>query len=192
MSEEPISPGPPDPPEEPGNIDVSPRARSMAGGRPAPAGPPHRFQFTLSQLIVLMTLVAVFCASAISVPGWLSLILACCFAILLPMGFTVGVVYGRGYQRTFSIGALFPSGFVGLQGFGLIGLSFYPPFGGGPDFDADDRLWVWVFLLAVGGVSIAFGLLAMGLRWMIESSRRRRRTDDQPPKPTSESPFPDV
>lgn len=192
MSKEPAGADLPNPPEEPWNIQVTPHAGSTTGGRSMSGGPPNRFQFTLSQLIVLMTLVAVFCASAISVPGWLSLILAACFSILLPMAFTVGVVYGRGYQRTFSIGALFPSGLVGLQGIGMIGFRLYQPFSGGPDFDADVRLWVWVFLLVVCGVSIVFGLSAMGLRWMLESSHRRRRADEQRGHSSAEDPFPDV
>jgi len=191
MSNDPTIPNPPDAPEGPWNIDVAPRAGSTTSGRSTPEGPPHRFQFTLSQLIVLMTLVAVFCASAISVPGWLSMILAGCFAILLPMAFTVGIVYGRGYQRTFCMGALFPSGIVGFQGLSVFGLFLYRPTRLGGDFDSEARLWVWVFLLAVCGVSIAFGLLAMGLRWMIESSRRRVQTSDHRPGPSSESPFPD-
>jgi len=73
----------------------------------------------------------------------------------------------------------------------MIGLRLYRPFGGGPGFDADARLWVWVFLLAVLGVSIVFGLVAIGLRRMIESSPGRGQTDEQRPKPSSESPFPD-
>jgi len=192
MPDEPATPGTPDQPDEPWDVEVSPRPRPAAHGRSSQAGQPHRFQFTLSQLIVLMTLVAVFCASALSKPDWLSMVLAACFTFFLPMGFTVGVVYGRGYQRTFCIGALFPSGIVVLQGFGFIGLRLYRPFSGGADFGGEERLWVWVFLVAVCAVSAVFGLLAIGLRWTIESSRLRAETRDQCPSPSSEDPFPDV
>ena len=169
--------------------DVAPDIDIALHPLPGGADPPQRFQFSISQLIVLTTLVAVFCAAAISVPGWLSMILAGCVLAMLPMGCTVGIVYGQGYQRTFFIGALFPSGIVGGQGLGMFGMLSYA---GMQAFEGEGHFLAWGFILAVCVVSAVFGLIAMWLRRMIESSHRRSQTDDVPPSPSSQSPFQDV
>ena len=159
--------------------------RSTTGDRPEPTRPP-RFQFTISQMIVLTTVVAIFCAATFAVPTWLSIMLANCFGLLVPMVLTVVLVYGHGYERTFCIGALFPAGFMGWQQFGpfayhFIFTDFFPR-----NIDADAQLKVWLFLLGVLAVSGIFGVGAMGVRWTIESRRQRKereagRASEPPP-----------
>jgi len=84
------------------------QASEHNGGSEAPPGP--SFQFSLKTLLVVTTSVAVGLSSLVAAPAVINLIAATCFLMLLPVVLTVVLVYGRGYQRTFCIGAMFPSG----------------------------------------------------------------------------------
>jgi hypothetical protein len=169
MSDDPVIPDPLGTPQPPADLDVARRARRMAGARSGAGSSP--FQFGLLHMLVLTAVVAVLCALIFAVPDWLSVIAAFCLMVLLPMLLTVGIIYGRGYQRTFSIGGLFPAGallFLVLQVF-MFGRGV--PFA----FDGDVRPFVWITLLVVCILCIVAGLLAVWLRWALESSGRRAR-----------------
>ena len=69
---------------------------------------PRPFQFSLRTLIIVMTALAVVCSGLFAGPLWATVLTALLLTMLTPVAFTVAVIYGRGYLRTFSIGALFP------------------------------------------------------------------------------------
>jgi len=169
MSDDPVIPDPPDAPDPPGDLDFARRARRMTGARSGTGSSP--LQFGLLHLLVLTAVVAVLCALIFAVPDWLSVIAALCLMVLLPMLITVAIIYGQEYQRTFSIGGLFPAGALLLLVLQIFMFGRGLPFA----FDGEVRPFVWITLLVVCILCIVAGLLAVWLRWMLESPRRRAR-----------------
>ena len=143
----------------------------MRDDRVAPDRTP--FQFTLRTLMIIITVAAVIFSGLFAGPDWLSAITAALFVLAIPLVLTVVLVYGRGYGRTFCIGALFPTGvlFV-IQGFSR---SFF--YGGGPFWGGmdGDRFGVIVFLTVYCILALMAGLLAMGVRKMVEGAGRQSR-----------------
>ena len=94
-------------------------------------------------------------------------------SLLMPIVLTTILVYGRGYWRTFSIGALFPAGFFFIG----MGIAVFLSFSRRPSLPA-----FWRFFEDIGEVTlltgfswtliVLSGLLAMGVRLLIEGLRR--------------------
>lgn len=108
-----------------------------------------------------------------------------CISHLMPIVLTTILVYGRGYLRTFSIGALFPASifFIGMgltypwmirqwSRISSIG-RFFEEFGEAAHFTG----FIWTF-------TICSGLLAMGTRFLITGPRRG--SDAAPPAENAE------
>ncbi len=134
-----------------------------------PAPGPGGMQFSLRTLFIVTTGLAVTTSGVFAGPTWVSVVTAMVFTAAATIALTVVLIYGRGYQRTFCIGALFPSGLVTYQATGsLLALMWYG-MGTGSGVTA---LGVAIFLMVYCLVVIAAGLLALGVRWMVESSRR--------------------
>ena len=136
-------------------------------------------QFSLRALLVVTAVAAVLCAlltAGSPVVRWFA---GLAILFLLPMLCTVMLVYGRGYQRTFAIGAIFPSGLWFLTCGMLVLLYTYAVLFGGSSISWDefrDSIADFATTLAAIAaadliVSIVFGLLAAGLRWTIEPRR---------------------
>ncbi len=69
-----------------------------------------RLQFGLGTMLALTALVAVASSLMFRLPSSVATPLLALLTIALPVVLTAVVIYGRGYWRTFCIGALFPSG----------------------------------------------------------------------------------
>lgn len=125
------------------------------------------FQYCLRTLLVLTTVLAVACSALFAAPARMQVLSALFLVTCWPAILTIILIYGRGYARTFSVGALFPAGLV-LVFLPLLFLSAYS------HIDAWKLLGEVAALRVVIPVvmSIATGLLAMGVRWMIEASRQ--------------------
>jgi hypothetical protein len=125
------------------------------------------FQYSLRSMLILTTGVAVALSLLVAGPVWLAMLSAAFLALAIPMALTIFLVYGRGALRTFSIGALFPAGvmlftFVPRFSYGL-GLGVFSR------GDAEERLAAIIFTIGGCLVSTAFGLLAVGLRKIVEA-----------------------
>jgi hypothetical protein len=68
------------------------------------------FQFGLSTLLIVMVLVAVACSLFFQIPPIYATFALIAISLALPAVLCTVLVYGRGYRRTFCLGALFPSG----------------------------------------------------------------------------------
>ena len=68
------------------------------------------FQFGLSTLLIIMVLVAVSCSLFFTIPNVPATFALLAISLALPAVFCTVLIYGRGYRRTFCLGALFPSG----------------------------------------------------------------------------------
>jgi hypothetical protein len=137
-------------------------------------------QFSLRTLLIAMTGLAVFLSGLFAGPSWMSLITVGVVLMTVSICLTVGVGYGRGYVRTFCIGALFPSGSI-LTWTSLFGfpISFYglSVCEGAVIFAAPSDATLTKLIMAIAVligilVVIAFGFAACGLRWLIEHRTR--------------------
>ena len=129
----------------------------------------RRLQYSLRTLFGLTTAVAIACAVFFALPAWVSVVVAECVIISVPAVLTVMLIYGRGYTRTFCIGALFPAGIClspVASSFGLqIALNSLTEV-----FDSlEPNIAVLVFLNVYFAVVLGNGLLAVGVRRSMES-----------------------
>jgi len=129
----------------------------------------RQFQFRLRTLFIGMTGLAVLLSALFAGPSWVAALTALAMMVFIPMCLAIGITYGRGYVRTFSIGGMFPAGFI---------LSSASPYGlilGVNLFEAAVATGNLVIALGLGVVvvlTIAFGFAAVGLRWLIEQGCR--------------------
>ena len=151
---------------------------------PNAGGLARRFQYTLRTLFALTTAAAIACAVFFTLPPWVSVVAAVCVIISMPAVLTVMLIYGRGYTRTFCIGALFPAGVCfspvassyGLQ----IAVNSLTEL-----FDSlEPNIAVLVFLNVYFAVVLGNGLLAVGVRRLMEAGQ----PTDPRPSPTDEAP----
>ena len=90
-------------------------------------------------------------------------------SVLVPAMLTVTLIYGRGYARTFAIGALFPAGVAFFSAFGN---SVDNLFNSNTFLRYEEPAPVMVLAVAIALVlTVLAGLIAMGMRWMVESAR---------------------
>jgi len=151
----------------------------LQGDNTDPVQPQRRpWQFSLRALFVLTTASAVI-LSASSMWPYLCLILCVPFScVALPAALTSGLIYGRGYVRTFCIAALLPSI---LSGF-LICVYMIPISAVTlqivQNYNEEIELsGAATYLACYAGIpcgaSLAIGLVAVGVRWIAELVHRR-------------------
>ena len=140
-------------------------------GKESQARIPPRFQFSLRTMFWVTTGTAIICAVSFPMPAVIAMPLMLLISVALPAVLTTVIIYGRSYQRTFCIGAMFPSCiFLLMIPYGSMGLFRF-----GVTNAQDDigfRLVVlgfWVSSLLIGGVCV-------GVRRLVE-----KRTDSRKP-----------
>jgi hypothetical protein len=137
----------------------------------------RKFQFSLRDLFGATAALAICLALLLGSPGIIRVVTILVLIDLLPMLLTVGTVYGRGYMRTFCIGALFPVGpaFVVLAMFKIYyGMAILSA--EWEDFwDAVDEVSTGPAILTavLVGLSVLFGVLAVFFRHLIEACRKK-------------------
>ena len=148
---------------------------------------PRRFQFGLRGLFVVTTVLAIFCGIVFRLPEQLAVAVSLCLLVSVPVVLTVVLIHGRGYARTFSLGAMFPAGLMFLS----LLLSEY-------GFDVlvweavddylswhDHRLLLCVFLGAYSVLVVGHGLLAVAVHWLLDrgqaGERREPRCEETEP-----------
>lgn len=150
---------------------------------PAAGGP---FQFSLRAMFAVTSILAVAFSLLLAAPGLVRVIAAGCLIVALPVVLTVVLIHGRGYARTFSIGALFPATlaswcaagpsysmlFLWEAAAGNIELGFGPA----------------IVTAGTFSLSIATGLLAVLVRWLLERHQRRQHQEASSPHAGSQHP----
>jgi hypothetical protein len=136
------------------------------------------FQYSLRTMFIVMTVLAVALSGIYAGPPWASILTGLALGLLAPMVLTIGIIYGRGYTRTFCIGGLFPAGvilialipaYVDFVPDGVVRPS-YPP--------SDETPWrVALTIFVAGAMILVSSLVAVGIRWMIEAPQRRRERE---------------
>ncbi len=142
------------------------------------------FQFSLRSFLLVMTVVAIGCGLLFGAPIAFGLFLLLFVFTATPLVLTIAIVYGRGYLRTFAIGAMFP-GFLALL-FSYVMLA--NGFDGLDDDDLESRIYLSAYLVGLCVVLALYGGTAILVRWIIE----RWQTQPEEPEPAAsvpESPF---
>jgi len=142
-------------------------------------------QFSLRTVLVVMTIAALLCGALFAAPAIVGFLLTGFVLTAMPLVLTIMLIYGRGYLRTFAIGALFPGVIVMLYS--------YAAFASVLD-DLDDALetsWeagltMVIYTAFAAFVLALYGGTAMLVRWFIE---RPRREQPVPAQAEPESPF---
>jgi hypothetical protein len=142
--------------------------------------PRRRLQFSIRTLLWVTLATAIALAILVSSPSVVAVPVMMCLTIAIPAILTVVVIYGSGYQRTFCVGALFPTG-IALYATGwLLGLSLFEP----PSIDLDS-LDGWLdFFDGIGSayraytgcawlLAIAVGSIAVAVRCRLQARARR-------------------
>lgn len=135
-------------------------------------------QFGLGALLAATAAAAVACSLFFSMPPEVATPALILITLVLPVVVTTVLVYGRGYQRTFCLGAIFPAGTM------LVCTSLMLLIHSVSAYQNDMNRW-GEFAEKVGpyyrpyvgmawGACIVLGLLAVGVRWLVERGRRRR------------------
>ena len=142
------------------------------------------FQFTLRSLLILTTLTAIFLSCLFSGPDWVAKYAVFLVVLAAPVVLITILVYGRGYQRTFCIGALT---FVGAA---VVTPHVIPDYYFFFLFDEDDptasRCYALVGLLVGALTAAAFGLLAIWVRRMVEPAPST--PENRPDEPDDDDP----
>ena len=165
-------------PDDVGRPAVDPSAGS---GDPCEAGAGSlagRLQYTSRTLLALTTAVAIACAVFFTLPPWVSVVAAVCVVISMPAVLTVMLIYGRGYTRTFCIGALFPAGVLlspiaSTYTFQIVAELLNEVFD-----SLEPNIAVLVSLNIYFAVVLGNGLLAVGVRRLMEAGQ------PTPPRPS--------
>ena len=127
-------------------------------------GPPH-FQFSLFSMFVVTTGVAITCSLTFTMPAVAAIPLFALFSVILMAVLITVIVYGRGYQRTFCIGAVVPFGVL------LVGFAFAAVIVFVGDNPRGDDILSRLTVVGFWGSSILAGASSAGVRWLIERRR---------------------
>jgi Ca2+/Na+ antiporter len=138
-------------------------------GKESQARIPPRFQFSLRTMFWVTTGTAIICAVSFPMPAVIAMPLMLLISVALPAVLTTVIIYGRSYQRTFCIGAMFPScifllmipyGSMGLFRFGLNG---------------EDDFWLRLVVFGFWVFCVVVGLVCMGVRRLVEKRPDSRK-----------------
>ena len=147
-------------------------AEAMTDQNDLEAPPPSvtPFQYSLLSLLIVMTIVAVACSGLFAASPLIAMLTGLFCVVTLPAVLTIAVIYGRGWLRTFGIGALFPAGASLFCAYSTGFFSVMFRFGPLPAGDVRKNL---VYFLIVDFVAtVAVGLLAVWTRWLVEESQK--------------------
>ncbi len=152
----------------------------------APIAEHRPFQFSLRTMFIVTTLVAVVCSGLFAPVTYIVVATIAGLIVLAAVALTVAIIYARGYLRTFCVGAIFPASMVFVVLVLACMFYFTTITPGSPvslsdsdsTFDATDqatREGIALYVACYLAFCFVSGLVAMGVRWMIESPHRPRR-----------------
>lgn len=123
-------------------------------------------RFTLKTMLAAVSAAALVCTVFFALPGMISLIVLGVFWMLLPAALVAGIVYGRGYGRAFSIGAVVTGGcmpmlwlYAMFSGFAIISDIDFADSGG------EEVVILQIYFAVIFGCIAASGLVSMAVRW---------------------------
>ena len=149
---------------------MSPETRPAHG--PSASRP---FQFTLRTTFIVMTAAALTMSATMAAPAFLAGLCLVAWFVILPVILTVVVIYGRGYQRTFCIGALFPATSCLLGTGAFVALMWvFPEDASSVLTDLRDKhlYRIAMVLMATLLAAVVAGLLAIWVRRLVERPER--------------------
>jgi hypothetical protein len=142
------------------------------------------FQFSLRSFLVVMTVAAIGCGLLFGAPIVFGFLLLFFLFTAAPLVLTIAIVYGRGYLRTFAIGAMFPGFLALLYSYVLLASGF----DGLDDDDLESRIYLSAYLVGLFVVLALYGGFAMLIRWTLERWQTKW-AEPEPAASVPESPF---
>ncbi len=159
---------------------TEPRQTGMVREEPEPQeiGPKETgtLQFGLSTLFWLTAAVAITCSLFFRMPALAAMPLLMLISVSLPAAYTMVLIHGRGYQRAFCIGALFPAATMMLCTCLMIFL-----FSVDADLNEIDELTEFadevaqqfrIYIGCMWVLSLLVGLLTVVIRWVMLRNTR--------------------
>jgi hypothetical protein len=150
-----------------------------------PPQPGRPWQFSMKTLLIVTIATALGLTIVVSLPNAIAVPLMICLTVAVPALLTVVLVYGSGYQRTFCIGALFPTCLLLYVTGWLFGLALInPPVAGELD-DLDQWLRFFegigphyrTYAASAWLMAVIVGTLAVCVRWGLEARARREKME---------------
>jgi hypothetical protein len=129
-----------------------------------PKAPRPFLQFGMGTVLWITTATAVVCAVVFRVPVEFAIPLILFISVALPAVLTTVIIYGRSYQRTFCVGAMFPS--VSLPLIIVFGGMNVTPYHWNLNGFEDFSFRMTVFAFWVSGLLV--GGLCVGVRRLVE------------------------
>ena len=130
-------------------------------------------------MFILTTVVAVVCSGLFAPVAYVVVATIAGLIVLVSVALTVAVIYARGYLRTFCVGAIFPAGmvFVVMVLYCVVGIIAILGLADANAEPIDQSVRETIAIAAACYIAFCFvsGLVAVGVRWMIESPRRPER-----------------
>ncbi|NQU25180.1 MAG: hypothetical protein HQ567_28160 [Candidatus Nealsonbacteria bacterium] len=138
------------------------------------------FRFSLLALLIFTAVNAATCSLLFASPGWVRFCSIMIFAFAFSTVWVAAMVYGRGYLRTFAIGALcsaaagtlFAAFFLAYMSLGLMTSNYPSSWDSWAEEFEHLKFEPALATLIFFGLNIFTGLLGVTTRWLIESSRR--------------------
>jgi hypothetical protein len=130
---------------------------------------PSRFQFGIGTLLWITTVTAIICAIFFRIPPIVAIpLMALISGAFLPAIWATVIVCGRGYQRAFGIGAVFPAVIcMWLVLRELLGLLDWPRFHRW-DTPGEEEFTLRLAFLAFWASSIVGGMICIGVRRLLK------------------------
>jgi len=123
-------------------------------------------------MLWITTGTAIVCALSFTIPGEIAIPIMLFISVgVLPAVWTTVIVYGRGYQRTFGIGAMFPSGILLL----MVPFGRLEPFRWGAM--GNEEFLIRILMLGFWVASLLVGVVCMGVRRLVERRHPSRKFD---------------
>jgi hypothetical protein len=142
---------------------------------------PEPVQFSLASILLVITLTAAVFSSVLAGSDTVRVAAVSVLTVAVPMVLTVLLVYGRGYLRTFCIGALFPATLIVPLAFQGLDFFLYDSNRIGRLGRAGDQGELLAIAILIYGVVILwFGSVAVAIRWRLEAPPRESQLQTQP------------
>jgi hypothetical protein len=140
----------------------------------------------MQTLLVVTIATALGLTVVFSLPSTVAVPVMICLTVAIPALLTAVLVYGSGYERTFCIGALFPTCLLLYVTGWLFGLALLEPPGVGDLDDFDEWLQLFdeigspyrVYAGFAWLMGVIVGTLTVCVRWGLEARARREKEGD--------------
>jgi len=133
-------------------------------------------QFGLQAMLGMTAVVAVVCTLFFSMPPEIATPVMIVIMVTLPAVLTTVLVYGRGYQRTFCLGAIFPAGIMLLCTSLMLMIHSISAYQNSvatwQEFSERIGPYYKPYVALTFGTALAVGAICVVVRWIVDRGER--------------------